>query len=119
MVADIDETFLPLPDDLLVNLESSRAVVEALLDSLPQMFAGNHTVRSLADFLNIPLPLVVHCMLVTVCTPLPSTAIAASACVCEMIAANPLQGLPACLCMLEVAESSCGSCIQGSTSCGS
>ena len=46
VVADIDETFLPLPDDLLVNLEGSRAVVEALLDSLPQMFAGNHTVSS-------------------------------------------------------------------------
>ena len=40
VVADIDETFLPLPDDLLVNLEGSRAVVEAFLDSLPQMFAG-------------------------------------------------------------------------------
>ena len=46
VVADIEETFLPLPDDLLVNLADSRAVVEALLDSLPQMFAGNHTVRS-------------------------------------------------------------------------
>ena len=44
VVADIEETFLPLPDDLLVNLEGSRAVVDALLDSLPQMFAGNRTV---------------------------------------------------------------------------
>ncbi len=48
VVADIEESFLPLPDDLLVNLEGSRAVVDALLDSLPQMFAGNHTVKVLA-----------------------------------------------------------------------
>ena len=45
VVADLEETFLPMPDDLLVNLAESRAVVEALLDSLPQMFAGNSTVR--------------------------------------------------------------------------
>ena len=45
MVADLEETFLPMPDDLVVNLAESRAVVEALLDSLPQMFAGNSTVR--------------------------------------------------------------------------
>ena len=53
VVADIEETFLPLPDDLLVNLEGSRAVVDALLDSLPQMFAGNHMVRSLARFASV------------------------------------------------------------------
>lgn len=45
MVAEIDEPFLPLPDDLVVNLHESRAVVEALLDSLPQMFANNMVVR--------------------------------------------------------------------------
>jgi len=36
-----------MPDDLLVNLVDSRAVVEALLDTLPQMFTGSTTVRSL------------------------------------------------------------------------
>ena len=45
VVADLEDTFLPMPDDLVVNLVESRAVVEALLDSLPQMFAGNSTVR--------------------------------------------------------------------------
>lgn len=47
VVADIEETFLPMADDLVVNLADSRAVVDALLDSLPQMFAGNTTVRPL------------------------------------------------------------------------
>ncbi|CAK0784355.1 hypothetical protein CVIRNUC_007559 [Coccomyxa viridis] len=46
VVADLEETFLPMPDDLVVNLVESRAVVEALLDSLPQMFAGNSMVES-------------------------------------------------------------------------
>ena len=50
VVADLEETFLPMPDDLVVNLVESRAVVEALLDSLPQMFAGNSTVRLPASF---------------------------------------------------------------------
>ncbi len=45
VVAEIEEPFLPLPDDLVVNLHESRAVVEALLDSLPQMFASNMVVR--------------------------------------------------------------------------
>ena len=47
MVAEIEEPFLPLPDDLIVNLVESRAVVEALLDALPSMFAANLTVRTL------------------------------------------------------------------------
>ncbi|CAL8469171.1 g8712 [Coccomyxa elongata] len=46
VVSDIEEPFLPLPDDLVVNLHESRAVVEALLDSLPQMFANNVVVES-------------------------------------------------------------------------
>ena len=31
---DLAELFLPLPDDLLVNLADSRDVIDALLDSL-------------------------------------------------------------------------------------
>jgi hypothetical protein len=42
VVSDITDVILPLPEDLLVNLSDSRAVVEALLDSLPSMFkTGN------------------------------------------------------------------------------
>lgn len=35
VVPELDDPFLPLPDDLLVNLSESREVVEALLDALP------------------------------------------------------------------------------------
>lgn len=36
VVPDLADPFLPVPDDLLVNLSDSRAVVETLLDSLAQ-----------------------------------------------------------------------------------
>ncbi|KIY91866.1 Protein transport protein [Monoraphidium neglectum] len=35
VVTELEEPFLPLPDDMLVNLSESREVVDALLDSLP------------------------------------------------------------------------------------
>ena len=73
VVADIEETFLPLPDDLLVNLADSRAVVEALLDALPQMFAGNHTVRSPA---------------------FPCQILESTACCCQQTHAKRLPGFP-------------------------
>ena len=38
VVSDITDVILPLPEDILVNLSDSRAVVEAFLDSLPTMF---------------------------------------------------------------------------------
>ena len=38
--------FLPLPDDLLVNLSDSRHVIEYLLDSLPSMFEENTNIES-------------------------------------------------------------------------
>lgn len=41
VVADIDDPFIPIPDDLLVNLVDSFTVVEALLDSLPSIFEGS------------------------------------------------------------------------------
>ena len=44
VMSDTDDPFVPLPDDLLVNLADSRAVVEALLDSLPTTFSGNAQV---------------------------------------------------------------------------
>ena len=46
VVADLDDVFLPLPDDLLVNLVDSRTVVESFLDNLPNMFQDNVNVES-------------------------------------------------------------------------
>jgi hypothetical protein len=46
VVADLDDIFLPLPDDLLVNLVDSREVIESFLDSLPNMFHDNANVES-------------------------------------------------------------------------
>ncbi|KAK6120063.1 hypothetical protein DH2020_046193 [Rehmannia glutinosa] len=46
VVSDLDDVFVPLPDDLLVNLSESRNVVEAFLDSLPSMFQDNLNVES-------------------------------------------------------------------------
>lgn len=44
VVSDISELFLPVPEDLLVNLSESRHLVEKLLDSLPRMHADSKTV---------------------------------------------------------------------------
>ncbi|XP_071696689.1 protein transport protein SEC24 A-like [Rutidosis leptorrhynchoides] len=46
VVSDLDDIFIPLPDDLLVNLSESRTVVDAFLDSLPSMFQDNLNVES-------------------------------------------------------------------------
>ena len=37
---------MPLPEDLIVNLHESREVVDALLDSLPTIFATNLSPES-------------------------------------------------------------------------
>ena len=44
VVSDLKELFVPLPDNLLVNLHESRKVVDAFLDSLPEMFVKNPVV---------------------------------------------------------------------------
>jgi protein transport protein SEC24 len=44
VVSDLKELFVPLPDNLLVNLQESRGVVDAFLDSLPEMFSKNPVV---------------------------------------------------------------------------
>ena len=44
VVSDIDDVFLPKPNDLLVNLTESRAALEALLGKLNDMFAENHVI---------------------------------------------------------------------------
>ncbi|GLI64093.1 hypothetical protein VaNZ11_007265, partial [Volvox africanus] len=46
VVTELDDPFVPLPDDLLVNLRESRAVVDALLDAMPNNFAGTSQVES-------------------------------------------------------------------------
>jgi protein transport protein SEC24 len=40
VVSDVTDVIMPLPEDLLVNLQESRAVVDALLDALPTMFSA-------------------------------------------------------------------------------
>jgi protein transport protein SEC24 len=44
VLADLEEVFLPQPDDLLVNLTESRKQVEALLSKLGDMFRETHNV---------------------------------------------------------------------------
>ncbi|CAG8554291.1 7755_t:CDS:10 [Diversispora eburnea] len=44
VVSDLDDVFLPQPDDLLVNLSESRTVVESLLSRLGDMFKGTQIV---------------------------------------------------------------------------
>ncbi|KAF9787909.1 protein transporter SEC24 [Thelephora terrestris] len=46
VVSDIDDVFLPKPNDLLVNLTESRAALEALLGKLNDMFVENHIIGS-------------------------------------------------------------------------
>lgn len=45
VMSDTDDPFVPLPDDLLVNLRESRAVFEGLLDAIPATFAANSQVH--------------------------------------------------------------------------
>ena len=46
VVAELDDPFVPAPDDLLVNLSESREAVEALLDMLPGAFKDTSRVES-------------------------------------------------------------------------
>lgn len=63
VVSDLDDIFLPLPDDLLVNLSESRHVVEAFLDSLPVMFQSSVNVESaLGPALKASLMVMVNCL---------------------------------------------------------
>ncbi|KAI9593552.1 COPII component protein [Syncephalis fuscata] len=42
VVSDLDDVFIPQPDDLLVNMDSSKTAIEGLLKKLPDMFKNNH-----------------------------------------------------------------------------
>jgi protein transport protein SEC24 len=46
VVADLVELFVPAPDDLLVNLQESRDVIDIFLENLPTMFEGSTTASS-------------------------------------------------------------------------
>ena len=46
VVSEIEEPFVPQPDDLLVNLQESRAVIETFLDNLPAVFSTNLSADS-------------------------------------------------------------------------
>lgn len=46
VMSDLDDVFLPKPNDLLVNLTEARAGLEALLGRFSDMFAETHSVGS-------------------------------------------------------------------------
>eukprot|EP01090_Pellita_catalonica_P015922 TRINITY_DN441_c0_g1_i4.p1 TRINITY_DN441_c0_g1~~TRINITY_DN441_c0_g1_i4.p1 ORF type:complete len:813 (-),score=121.47 TRINITY_DN441_c0_g1_i4:54-2492(-) len=48
VVSDIDDVFIPLPNDLLVNLKDSREVIDALLAKLPAMHQNTNNVEAVA-----------------------------------------------------------------------
>jgi len=63
VMSDVDDVFLPKPNDLLVNLSECRAAVELLLGRLNDMFAENHTIGSaLGPALQSGFKLIVCCL---------------------------------------------------------
>jgi protein transport protein SEC24 len=46
VVSDIEDVFLPKPQDLLVSLTEARAGLEGLLGRFNEMFAGTHQTGS-------------------------------------------------------------------------
>ena len=46
VVSDVNDVIMPLPEDLLVSLQDSRKVIDALLDSIPVMFANNPAISN-------------------------------------------------------------------------
>lgn len=46
VVSDIDDLFVPLPEDLLVNLSEHRASIDSLVGSLPNLYAGTRVMDS-------------------------------------------------------------------------
>ena len=63
VVSDLDDVFLPKPNDLLVNLTEARASIEALLGRLGDMFQENHTVGSaLGPAMQAGFKLIVRCL---------------------------------------------------------
>eukprot|EP01119_Soliformovum_irregulare_P001184 TRINITY_DN10897_c0_g1_i1.p1 TRINITY_DN10897_c0_g1~~TRINITY_DN10897_c0_g1_i1.p1 ORF type:complete len:881 (-),score=241.11 TRINITY_DN10897_c0_g1_i1:58-2361(-) len=46
VMSDLDEVFVPLPDDLLVNLADSKRVIEILLSKLATMYQHSQTTEA-------------------------------------------------------------------------
>ena len=46
IVSDVDDIFLPCPNDLLVNLNESKRLVVELLEQLPAKFANTNECNS-------------------------------------------------------------------------
>ncbi|KAM4748180.1 protein transport protein Sec24A [Rhinophrynus dorsalis] len=46
VVSDIDDVFIPMPENLLVNLNESKELVQDLLKNLPQMFTKSSETQS-------------------------------------------------------------------------
>ncbi|CAG2214536.1 SEC24 [Mytilus edulis] len=46
IVSDVDDVFLPCPDNLLVNLQESKEMVSDLLNQLPTLFESNRETGS-------------------------------------------------------------------------
>ncbi|KAI0052071.1 CPII coat sec24 protein [Auriscalpium vulgare] len=46
VVSDVDDVYLPQPNDLRVTLSEARASIESLLDRLHDLFKDNHTTGS-------------------------------------------------------------------------
>ena len=60
VVLDIEDVFLPKPNNILVNLTEARALIEALLGHLNKMFQESHTVGSaLGSAMNVGFKLIV------------------------------------------------------------
>lgn len=66
VVSDITDVIMPSPEDLLVNLQDSRDVVDALLESLPTMFQVMPPLLSAAYSLLAFLPSACRNLLVPV-----------------------------------------------------
>ncbi|RKP19577.1 hypothetical protein ROZALSC1DRAFT_13818, partial [Rozella allomycis CSF55] len=43
VVSDLEETFIPIPDDLLVNLSESEKIIESLLEKIERLFKGKNS----------------------------------------------------------------------------
>lgn len=46
VVPDVTDVYCPLPGNVVVNLRESRQLVDALLESIPKMFAGSQVVET-------------------------------------------------------------------------
>ncbi|KAM6150856.1 protein transport protein Sec24A [Erethizon dorsatum] len=46
IISDIDDVFIPMPENLLVNLNESKELVQGLLKTLPQMFTKSLETQS-------------------------------------------------------------------------